>query len=70
MTFPSSRRFSRSDRAALFVAAGGVCQRCGRQLDNSFHADHVKPWSAGGTTDVLNGQALCAGCNLRKGAKL
>jgi 5-methylcytosine-specific restriction endonuclease McrA len=68
MTSPSNRRFSRSDRAALFVAAGGVCTRCGRPLDNSFHADHVKPWSEGGITDVLNGQALCATCNLRKGA--
>jgi 5-methylcytosine-specific restriction endonuclease McrA len=70
MTFPSNRRFSQAERAALFVAAGGVCTQCGRQLDNTFHADHIKPWSAGGITDVINGQALCPACNLRKGAIL
>ena len=70
MTFPSKRRFSRAERAALFVAAAGDCARCGHPLDTSFHADHVLPWSAGGKTDVINGQALCPACNLRKGATL
>ena len=71
LTSPSSRtsrRFSPSERAALFVAAGGGCSKCGRPLDASFHADHVHPWAAGGITDPINGQALCPVCNLRKGA--
>lgn len=70
MTSRSKRRFSGSERTALFVAAGGACTRCGRPLDSSFHADHVRPWSTGGITDVINGQALCPACNLRKGATL
>lgn len=63
-----TRRFSRSQRFALFQAADGKCQICGKPLDASFHADHIQPYSAGGFTDVLNGQALCPECNLKKGA--
>src|SRR5690606_30104317 len=37
------------------------------ELEPGWHADHVKPWSSGGPTDVINGQALCPACNLRKG---
>ena len=32
-----------------------------------FHADHRDPWTRGGVTDVINGQALCPTCNRRKG---
>ena len=70
MASPSNRRFSHSQRVALFVAAGGACANCGRSLDSSFHADHMQPWSTGGVTDVINGQALCPTCNLRKGVTL
>ena len=34
-----------------------------------FHADHVVAFAKGGTTVTSNGQALCAACNLRKGAR-
>ncbi len=65
-----TRRFSRSQRLALFQAADGKCQSCGAPLDASFHADHIQPYSGDGETDVLNGQALCASCNLKKGARM
>lgn len=65
-----SRRFNTREREALFLAADGKCSRCGEILGPGWHADHVRPWSQGGVTDVVNGQALCAECNLRKGARL
>lgn len=40
---------------------------CGDLLVAGWHADHVIPWSAGGPTDVVNGQSLCGSCNLKKG---
>jgi hypothetical protein len=64
------RRFSASERAALYLAADGRCQRCGAPLEPGWHADHVQPWSLDGPTDVVNGQALCPDCNLRKGSRV
>jgi 5-methylcytosine-specific restriction endonuclease McrA len=53
----------------LALRAGGACERCGNRLGREFHADHVQPFSKGGATTLNNGQALCASCNLRKGAR-
>ncbi|WP_160050928.1 DEAD/DEAH box helicase family protein [Nocardiopsis sp. FR4] len=53
---------------ALFLAADGQCAACGRQLQPGWHSDHVEAWSHGGVTDVVNGQALCPQCNLKKGS--
>jgi superfamily II DNA or RNA helicase len=64
------RLFTRSQRIALYVAAGGRCEECGAVLARGWHADHVVPWSHGGRTDIGNGRALCAACNLRKGARM
>jgi superfamily II DNA or RNA helicase len=61
------RRFSDGDRAALYLAADGHCEECRAELEPGWHADHVDPHSRGGATDVINGQALCPLCNLRKG---
>jgi superfamily II DNA or RNA helicase len=61
------RRFSGSERAALWLAADGKCTRCGVQLEPGWHADHRHPYSLGGATDVVNGDALCPACNLKKG---
>lgn len=63
-----TRLFNAKQRDALFIVAGGVCQNCGLKLERGWHADHKMPYSAGGVTDVVNGQALCPTCNLRKGA--
>lgn len=64
------RRFNASERAALYLAADGKCARCGIGLEPGWHADHHDPHSRGGATDVINGQALCPTCNLRKGSTL
>lgn len=61
------RRFNGRERAALYLASGGVCSRCARPLSRGWHADHVQAFARGGDTDVLNGQALCPDCNLKKG---
>jgi superfamily II DNA or RNA helicase len=66
----TQRFFNRQQRLALRIASEGRCAQCGEQLQPGWHADHVEPFSAGGKTDVLNGQALCAQCNLSKGAKV
>lgn len=66
----SKRRFSRAEKIALLLWAGGKCEGCGVELKEGWHGDHVRPWAKGGITDVLNGQALCPACNLKKGTKL
>lgn len=61
------RRFNRKQKDALFSAAGGKCELCGSPLEPGWHGDHIQPDSKGGPTDVINGQALCPKCNLKKG---
>lgn len=61
------RRFSDKERQVLFEVAGGQCEICGKELGEDWHADHVVAFSKGGPTDVVNGQALCRECNLKKG---
>ena len=44
---------------------------CGQPLDEgSAHVDHIVPVSAGGGNEPENLQALCAFCNISKGAKV
>jgi superfamily II DNA or RNA helicase len=64
------RNFNQSERIALYLASDGKCSRCGIELGRGWHADHEIPWSKGGPTDVINGQALCETCNLKKGSTL
>jgi superfamily II DNA or RNA helicase len=61
------RRFNLRERNALYWATDGHCASCGEELSSYWHADHKEPWAAGGITDVINGQALCPSCNIKKG---
>ena len=63
------RNFSSRQRKILALAAGNICLNCGVALPSTFHADHIRPFSKGGETVIHNGQALCAPCNQKKGAK-
>ncbi len=63
------RRFNKTERAALYWLANGCCEECGAPLAEGFHADHTTAYANGGATDVTNGRALCATCNLKKGAR-
>lgn len=64
------RTFNSSEKNALWIAADGKCQNCGETLDRNWEADHIMPFSKGGDTDLVNGQALCQDCNRKKGANL
>lgn len=64
------RRFSDRERAALYLSADGNCEGCGVELAPGWHGDHMHPHSKGGPTDVINGQALCPACNLKKGDRM
>lgn len=61
------RFFNGGERAALWLAADGRCVACGALLKGAWHADHILAYALGGETDVINGQALCPPCNLKKG---
>lgn len=63
-----NRNFNKRQRIILLLTSGGECEKCKKPLDNSFHADHVLPFSRGGITSIKNGQALCSTCNLAKGS--
>lgn len=65
----AKRFFSSSQRVSLYIASQGKCAICGRKLKPGWHADHKRPYSKGGETDTLNGQALCPQCDQSKGAK-
>jgi superfamily II DNA or RNA helicase len=64
---PLTRRFSSRQRLILATRSGGQCTECRDPLERDFHADHRIPFSMGGETILLNGQALCPACNLIKG---
>lgn len=64
------RTFTDKERFALRLGAGNICEDCGTKLNPGFHADHVIPYSKGGPTKLINGQALCPKCNLTKGNKM
>jgi hypothetical protein len=71
------RGFDEYQRLAIFRKYDG---KCANPYDNpdcqvtcewdNFHADHIKPWTAGGKTTVDNGQLLCPSCNQKKGSKV
>jgi len=47
-----------------------ICPYCGGHIpEGKGHIDHMVPVSRGGTSDRSNLAYVCAGCNLRKGAK-
>ena len=48
----------------------GICPICGNHYEiNEMEADHITPWSQGGTTTIENCQMLCKNCNRRKSDK-
>lgn len=55
----------RTIRARILERDQGVCQLCG---DRATQVDHIVPRIEGGTDNDANLQALCAACNLAKGA--
>jgi len=57
-------------RKILLITSGNKCKKCNKKLNKSYHADHVIPFSKKGPTNIINAQALCSKCNLKKGASI
>jgi hypothetical protein len=58
-------------KARILRAQGWRCNvpGCGADLRHARHWDHIVPRARGGRDDISNRHALCAPCNLSKGAK-
>lgn len=64
------RAFSDRVKNVVYRKQGGICPICGEWHDISeMEADHIIPWSKGGTTDESNCQMLCRRCNRVKSDK-
>ena len=64
------RTFSERDKITMYNRQQGLCAICGKPFSmKEMHADHIKPWSKGGLTELSNGQMLCVNCNLAKSDK-
>jgi|SRR5580698_8659902 hypothetical protein len=68
----SKRGFSPEQRRILWnTAEERVCKVCGRPLTwSDFQADHIKPFAAGGKTELRNAAMLCEKHNKKKGKKM
>lgn len=61
------RSFTPSQRRTVYERQGGKCNKCSKHFDfENMQADHIRPWSDGGHTELGNCQILCADCNRRK----
>jgi len=56
------------DVKRLHAEQGGQCVYCPKELGDSYHVDHIKPLSRGGSNWPSNLQLLCARCNNNKRA--
>ena len=68
---PPSQRisFPQSVREEIWAKQRGLCMYCGTYLARGWHLDHIYPREHGGSNNLLNLQALCPPCNLRKGVQ-
>lgn len=66
----NNRNFTSDQRAVIYRLGNGICAVCGEKVsEEEFEADHKKPWSKGGLTQIANGQVLCSNCNKHKSDK-
>jgi len=64
------RLFTRQEVWRSWEMQGQACRLCRRKIPfDLVHGDHIVPWAAGGPTAIVNLQALCGSCNLRKGSQ-
>ncbi len=64
------RTFNDKQKRVAFERQKGFCVHCGKKFKlNEMHADHIKPWSKGGKTELKNCQMLCQKDNAIKSNK-
>lgn len=64
------RAFPEDMKLTMYERQKGICPICKKHFDiQMMEADHIKPWSQGGKTELDNGQMLCRECNRRKSNK-
>ena len=63
----SIRAFTPAMRSGAYERQNGVCPKCKGKFElKDMEADHITPWSQGGTTTMDNCQMLCRDCNRKK----
>lgn len=66
----SFRIFDKKQKREAYERQKGICPLCGKHFElEEMEADHIKPWSKGGTTVADNCEMLCRDCNRSKGNK-
>lgn len=64
------RAFDSRMRREAYERQKGICPICGKYFEiEDMDADHINPWSKGGTTTADNCQMLCKNCNRHKSDK-
>ncbi len=68
--YKKRRKLDSRLRHEVFKRDGYKCKECGASKeDKMLHADHIIPFSKGGTDELENLQTLCDDCNLAKSDK-
>ncbi len=68
--FLNIRAFTESQKRTVYERQKGICKKCNAHFEfEEMEADHVKPWSEGGSTSIDNCYMLCKGCNRKKSNK-
>ena len=63
----TKRAFSYTEKRGVLYNQGYRCAHCNKRISiRSSEADHVHPYSAGGSTDGSNAQMLCRTCHKKK----
>ena len=63
----SRKPLSKTIRFEVFKRDKFTCQYCGRSApDVKLEVDHIKPYSKGGTNDIMNLVTACRDCNRGK----
>ena len=64
------RLFDNKTKQRVYERQDGNCEICHDPFDiEEMQADHITPWSGGGSTTDDNCQMLCRDCNRRKSNK-
>ncbi len=61
------RAFTPKMKRSAYERQKGICAKCKKHFElEGMEADHITPWSKGGTTTADNCQMLCVSCNRTK----